>query len=482
MKKKHLKAVADYIQDFLSLKDSSFLHLTWYLTALDIIESKLFVEPTQPSKRTIPKYRVDISFVNKGLDFINLPSILRSNEVIENCPFQLEKSEIPMVVYSLNQSIRSKIFNYKDFVSSLDLHSFVNDNSCIECCCSEFDPSFVDNHHGHILTGNLSIVTNSKLRKLLSKGPKYREPVYICWDKAKKEITEGLDNYIDKLATDKGVTKMYFMEWRHFILDLVDNKINTLKDKIKSHQVKPTLTDAAAKEELNRLQNKFVIVPIDKAANNIAFICKRFYASVIAKELKFQDTILNNTTGTYEYASNKNKEQLIHSHKEFLNKNNINLKSKMEKLPVMYWIPKIHKKPTAFRFIIASPECSLKPLSKDITAIFKLFYKKVERYHMKGTLWSGINKFWVIQNNKPVIDKIIKLNKRSAARSMCTFDFSTLYTKIPHTKLLFVLDKIIDFAFKGGTRDTITVNESGAYWVKDNSRMKGIPNLPSKMQ
>ena len=101
---------------------------------------------------------------------------------------------------------------------------------------------------------------------------------------------------------------------------------------------------------------------------------------------------------------------------------------------------------------------------------------------MKGTLWSGINKFWVIQNNKPVIDNIIKSNKRSAARSMCTFDFSTLYTKIPHTKLLFVLDKIIEFAFKGGTRDTITVNESGAYWVKDNSRMKGIKYSKSSIK
>ena len=48
----------------------------------------------------------------------------------------------------------------------------------------------------------------------------------------------------------------------------------------------------------------------------------------------------------------------------------------MEQLPVMYWTPKMHKSPTGFRFIIASPTCSIKPLSKDITSIFKLFYKK----------------------------------------------------------------------------------------------------------
>ena len=40
---------------------------------------------------------------------------------------------------------------------------------------------------------------------------------------------------------------------------------------------------------------------------------------------------------------------------------------------------------------------------------------------------------------------------------MSTLDFSTLYTKIPHDKLLFILNEITDFAFKGGTRDYVTV-------------------------
>ena len=44
---------------------------------------------------------------------------------------------------------------------------------------------------------------------------------------------------------------------------------------------------------------------------------------------------------------------------------------------------------------------------------------------------------------------------------MSTFDFSTLYTKIP---LLYVLNGTIDFAFKGETRDHITVYNSGAFW------------------
>ena len=53
---------------------------------------------------------------------------------------------------------------------------------------------------------------------------------------------------------------------------------------------------------------------------------------------------------------------------------------------------------------------------------------------------------------------------------MATLDFSTLYTKIPHNKLLYILNEITDFAFKGGTRDCVTVINSGAFWSRSKSK------------
>ena len=134
----------------------------------------------------------------------------------------------------------------------------------------------------------------------------------------------------------------------------------------------------------------------------------------------------------------------------------------MQGLPVIYWIPKMYKN-FSFCFIIASLVCNIKPLSKDTTSIFKLFFEKVERY-TKGKVWSGINTFWTIQNNYLVISSINKLNKSKAAKSMATFDFSMLYTKIPYDKLLYVLSEITDFAFKDGTNDYVTVYNSGGFW------------------
>ena len=54
---------------------------------------------------------------------------------------------------------------------------------------------------------------------------------------------------------------------------------------------------------------------------------------------------------------------------------------------------------------------------------------------------------------------------RKAAKRMSTFDFSMIYTKIPHDKLLYVLNKINDFPFKRGARDYVSVYNSGVvFW------------------
>ena len=42
----------------------------------------------------------------------------------------------------------------------------------------------------------------------------------------------------------------------------------------------------------------FVVVPINKAAGNMAFLCKKFYASVITRELGLNN---NSSTDTYKW-------------------------------------------------------------------------------------------------------------------------------------------------------------------------------------
>ena len=72
-----------------------------------------------------------------------------------------------------------------------------------------------------------------------------------------------------------------------------------------------------------------------------------------------------------------------------------------------------------------------------------------------------------MQNIKPVTDAVNKLNKRNKAKSISTFDFSTLYTKLPHNKLLTVLLHLTGFCFDGRENKFIQFKKIGARWVKE---------------
>ena len=63
------------------------------------------------------------------------------------------------------------------------------------------------------------------------------------------------------------------------------------------------------------------------------------------------------------------------------------------KLCQKYWIPKLHKNPVGSRFIIASKNCSTKPLSKAVSNTFKLIYSQIENFHHKSKFLSNYNKF-----------------------------------------------------------------------------------------
>ena len=124
---------------------------------------------------------------------------------------------------------------------------------------------------------------------------------------------------------------------------------------------------------------------------------------------------------------------------------------------------------------VASCKCTVKKLSKDITSIFKLAYNQIDRYNQKASIFSGIKTFWVIQNSQPVLKVLDQISSKRNAKTISSFDFSTLYTNIPHSKLFAELSDIVRFIFKGGTRSTISIDKFGiARWTRyaNNSLVK----------
>ena len=157
------------------------------------------------------------------------------------------------IVYKLKPSIRSKIFNYKEFTSSIDVY---NNADVFPCKCN--DSYFLNSDHGHIVTGDLRIVGNGKLRKLFVKGPNYREPSIIDFEKAEESITTGINEFIAKSSSKYKIHEREFSEWKQTFLKKINENIFLLQQKIKIRYKSKTLLDSNAKNVLDELKTRFV--------------------------------------------------------------------------------------------------------------------------------------------------------------------------------------------------------------------------------
>ena len=67
-------------------------------------------------------------------------------------------------------------------------------------------------------------IVQDKLRKLLCKGPKYREPVSINFSKCKTEVKNSLTNFFSDWCNKKGVPVKYFTQWMSVVMEKVNKK------------------------------------------------------------------------------------------------------------------------------------------------------------------------------------------------------------------------------------------------------------------
>ena len=69
-----------------------------------------------------------------------------------------------------------------------------------------------------------------------------------------------------------------------------------------------------------------------------------------------------------------------------------------DKLPTLYWLPKLHKRPYKARFIANSRSCTTTELSKLLTSCLTTIKKHVIKYCDKGLERPRRNLFWSIKN------------------------------------------------------------------------------------
>ena len=256
-------------------------------------------------------------------------------------------------------------------------------------------------------------------------------------------IIEAISNLTEKYKLPANS----LIQWKEAIMQRVTDKVEEVKIRCQPQQVKPILKDETVAAYLTQIQSKFVLVPIDKAANNIAIICKKFYIEKLLLEIGLNDT----PSETYKRSS-KNIDEVIGTNIDLCKSFHLEVSDVHRSLPFMYWMPKMHYSPCRARFIVASAVCSTKPLSKIMSTIFSKIFEQISHFHAKCQFYKNYNRFWVVQNSKSLLMKLNKLNSKKAAKKISTFDFSTLYTKLPHNDLIKVLQDLVEFVFNGGRK------------------------------
>ena len=146
-----------------------------------------------------------------------------------------------------------------------------------------------------MVTSDLSVIPNSKLRDLIAKGPKYREPCKVVWDKNLSILYEAVDKYALQWAKRENGNS-----WKEMVKGQIEEHISKLKQNFKQPTGK-VLQNVEVKACLSDLHNKYVFVPADKAPNSIIIICKRYYIETLIKELGLDNC--STPTGNSTYTS-----------------------------------------------------------------------------------------------------------------------------------------------------------------------------------
>ena len=288
----------------------------------------------------------------------------------------------------MNSHLTVIVFNYNQALRNIDLDDYRNASSSCDCQSSTFryEP------HGHVIIGDLRIGRNTKLRRLLEKGPKYREQNNIDWHLNKEILTKAVDDYAKNWSKREGCHVSALEEWSETVKLIISNRINSLQHRsfLPWNRI---LEDPHIKAYLTELKSKYVLVPADKAGNNIVSVCKYYYIHSLMEELGINSgTNLNSTYVTQD----RTVDEIIQTHASTLEDVfDIKVQEREKNLPQIYWIPKLHKTPYRARFSAGSSSCTTTRLSNLITECLKLVRSHCTTYCKTIRERTGVNCMWI---------------------------------------------------------------------------------------
>ena len=136
-------------------------------------------------------------------------------------------------------------------------------------------------------------------------------------------------------------------------------------------------------------------MPINKAANNVIIVCKKYYIDTLVKELGINNVNINNPT---YIPTDDSFETILKSHNQFITTVGLEMCEEDQNLPYLYWTPKLHKSTHKHRFITGSSKCTTKDLSCLLTKVLSTIKDGLVRYCSTKTSRNDVNNMWILKS------------------------------------------------------------------------------------
>ena len=129
-------------------------------------------------------------------------------------------------------------------------------------------------------------------------------------------------------------------------------------------------------------------------------------------------------------------------------------------LRYLNWLPKLHKRPYKARFNANSSSCTTSELSILLTSCLTAIKNHVIKYCTTVYERNGKNLFWSIKNLGEILNKL--KSRGFPASGLSTYDFSTLYTLLPHNLIKEKLTELIEQTFNRDGSLYLACNDKNA--------------------
>ena len=146
-----------------------------------------------------------------------------------------------------------------------------------------------------------------------------------------------MNEFGNRWCKREGVEDGALKAWKRSIFTIEDKRIKFYSQNTNLLPPKPKSPLRHLNQGIQEFHRKYVLVPADKTVNNVVVVCRLHYINTLKQELdgtramSFVNAHLNELSVKFSVCVNEGQ----------------------DKLPTMYWLPKLHKRPYKTRFIFS---------------------------------------------------------------------------------------------------------------------------------